>query len=660
MEIPIRSLPIKWKPISHTYCLLAVLTIGTCLPSCADVPAPQAPPAVPAGSYCSTIYSELQGYLRTFNASIGTSAQHDTLRTAQLQQADSNTGPAISGPGYLAGVLVQAQELKAMGFQGVKVSIGFPLLYEPFLGSQSAMEPYLTFYEQLVTNLHSMGLKVVVENTILLADDEESGWNTVSAFYGTLNWTEYMAARATMASTIAADIRPDYLVLAEEPDTEAANTGQTNLNNPADAATMIAGEITAVRLVNLTIPLGAGFGTWLGPYPPASLLDYILAYVALPLDYIDYHVYAINTEQNVNLLNNALVIAQQAGLAAKPVAVSESWLWKMENSEFGVDLPDVFSARNPFSFWAPLDAYFDQTMQNLANYTEANYTPMLYLSAQGMNNFFAYQTYGGTTINGGAANCTCTTDSCSESTILNDANVDAINADRVADYTTAAFQYNKMLVTTPDTTPPTPPTNLTGAAGYTSATISWTGSTDNVGVAGYNIYRCAPKSPTKPCTGEWIANASSTSYFDSTLNENTPYNYQVQAFDMANNNSAMSGTLSLTTYRDTPPNSPRDVTATVISPHEIRVSWKAPTGGSVSQYQVYAGTSPSIIAQAATLPSTVTEWTDQPLQPDTTYFFGVIAVVEGLSSPMSTIASAKTPATHDSPDQVVVRQTRCR
>jgi fibronectin type 3 domain-containing protein len=639
------------KPKSYVFYLLAGLLGIACVPSHADVATPPKPPAVPAG-YCSTIYTELQNDLSSFNASIGTPAQYPTLRIAQLQQADANTGPAISGPSYLAGVLTQAQELKAMGFQGLKLAIGFPVLYEPFFGSESAMQPYLTFYQQLASNLHAMGMKVVVENTILQANNAETGWTNLTPFYNSLNWTEYIAARATMAATVAQYVQPDYLVLAEEPDTEAANTGQTNLNNPVDAAAMIAGEITAVRLVSLTMPLGAGFGTWLGQYPPDSLLDYLAAYVVLPLDYIDYHVYPINTEQGVSLLNNALVIAQQAGLALKPVAVSESWLWKMENAEFGVDNPDLFSARNPFSFWGPLDSYFAQTMQNLANYTQAKYTPMLYLSAQNMDAFFAYQTYGGTTANGGAANCTCTTDSCTESTILDNANLDAINADKAADFTATAYKYNQMLVTPPDTVAPTAPSALTGTAGYTSATVSWTGSADNIGVAGYNVLRCAPTPPSKTCTGVWIANATSTSYFDSSLNQNTLYLYQVQAFDMANNNSAKSNTLSLTTFRNTPPNSPQDTTATALSSKAIQVNWIAPVGGGVSQYDIYAGTSKSSLTQIATAPSTVTQYEDQPLLPATTYYFGVIAVAQGLSSPMSNIASAKTQAAASSPNHV--------
>src|SRR5207302_405886 len=43
----------------------------------------------------------------------------------------------------------------------------------------------------------------------------------------------------------------------------------------------------------------------------------------------------------------------------------------------------------------------------------------------------------------------------------------------------------------PDTTPPSAPTNLTAtAASATQINLSWTASTDNVGVTGYRVERC--------------------------------------------------------------------------------------------------------------------------------------------------------------------------
>src|ERR1700726_4091450 len=44
----------------------------------------------------------------------------------------------------------------------------------------------------------------------------------------------------------------------------------------------------------------------------------------------------------------------------------------------------------------------------------------------------------------------------------------------------------------PDTTPPTAPTNLTAtAASPAQVNLSWTASTDNVGVTGYKVERCS-------------------------------------------------------------------------------------------------------------------------------------------------------------------------
>ena len=111
--------------------LQAALASLGCLPLQADVATPPAPPAPPAG-YCSTIYNELQGYLDSFNQTLGNPAPYPYLQFSQLQMADSNAGPSISNSNYLNSVMLQVQELKAMGFQGVKVQVAFPVLYEPF------------------------------------------------------------------------------------------------------------------------------------------------------------------------------------------------------------------------------------------------------------------------------------------------------------------------------------------------------------------------------------------------------------------------------------------------------------------------------------------------------------------------------------------------
>ena len=82
-----------------------------------------------------------------------------------------------------------------------------------------------------------------------------------------------------------------------------------------------------------------------------------------------------------------------------------------------------------------------------------------------------------------------------------------------------------------DNTPPSVPTRLSVAAvSPTQANLTWDPSVDNIGVIGYKIYR----------DGVLLTSIASTSYADTGLATNNAYSYQVSAYDMANNVSAMS------------------------------------------------------------------------------------------------------------------------
>jgi fibronectin type 3 domain-containing protein len=93
--------------------------------------------------------------------------------------------------------------------------------------------------------------------------------------------------------------------------------------------------------------------------------------------------------------------------------------------------------------------------------------------------------------------------------------------------------------TVQDTTPPTAPSGLTArAASSTQVDLSWTASTDNVGVTGYRILRDGAQVGTT--TG-------STSYSDGTASAGRTYQYSVVAVDAAGNVSAASNSASVTT-----------------------------------------------------------------------------------------------------------------
>src|SRR5208282_1646272 len=98
-----------------------------------------------------------------------------------------------------------------------------------------------------------------------------------------------------------------------------------------------------------------------------------------------------------------------------------------------------------------------------------------------------------------------------------------------------------------DTTPPTAPSNLTAtAASASQINLSWTASTDNVGVTGYFVQRCSGTG----CTSfAQVASVSgtTTTYNDTGLAGSTSYSYRVQATDAASNLSAFSNTATATT-----------------------------------------------------------------------------------------------------------------
>ena len=92
----------------------------------------------------------------------------------------------------------------------------------------------------------------------------------------------------------------------------------------------------------------------------------------------------------------------------------------------------------------------------------------------------------------------------------------------------------------PDTTPPTAPTNLTASpATDTRINLSWTASTDNVGVTGYMVERCTGAA----CSNfAQIATPTGTTFNDTGLTASTSHSYRVRAADAAANLSSYSST----------------------------------------------------------------------------------------------------------------------
>ena len=127
--------------------------------------------------------------------------------------------------------------------------------------------------------------------------------------------------------------------------------------------------------------------------------------------------------------------------------------------------------------------------------------------------------------------------------------VSGLNASTQYTFTVAAFdvadnvsaQSSGVTITTAtpaDTSAPTRPSGLSATnTTVTSTVLSWSASTDNVGVTGYKVFQ----------NGNEIAEVTGTSYSVSGLNASTQYTFTVAAFDVADNISAQSSPILVTT-----------------------------------------------------------------------------------------------------------------
>lgn len=133
-----------------------------------------------------------------------------------------------------------------------------------------------------------------------------------------------------------------------------------------------------------------------------------------------------------------------------------------------------------------------------------------------------------------------------------------------------------------DTQAPTAPSNLT-ASNITETTLdlSWSASTDNVGVTGYDVYQ----------DGAYLASTSGTSYNVTGLTAATSYAFYVKAKDAAGNISNASNTVNITTdeEQDTQaPTAPSNLASANITQTTVDISWTASSDNvGVTGYDIY-------------------------------------------------------------------------
>ena len=115
--------------------------------------------------------------------------------------------------------------------------------------------------------------------------------------------------------------------------------------------------------------------------------------------------------------------------------------------------------------------------------------------------------------------------------------------DAAGNVSTASAAASVKTPTISDSQAPTAPGEPAAeVVGPSQVNLTWSGSTDNTGVTGYDVYR-----GTNGATPTKVASVTTTSFGDANLSANTTYKYYVVARDTAGNTSKNSPTIKLTT-----------------------------------------------------------------------------------------------------------------
>jgi chitodextrinase len=181
----------------------------------------------------------------------------------------------------------------------------------------------------------------------------------------------------------------------------------------------------------------------------------------------------------------------------------------------------------------------------------------------------------------------------------------------------------------PDTTPPSAPTALEAAApGETSVVLHWSPSSDDVGVAGYEVHR----------DEEVIARTVQTGGGDEGLRPSVVYCYTIRAYDAAGNHSDPSAPACVMTPDLTPPVAPSLAAATPLSDRSLRLAWLAASDNvGVAGYEILRDG--AVVARSSEPAAEV-----KGLSPGRDYCFEVRAYdAAGHRSPHASPACAHTP-----------------
>jgi hypothetical protein len=324
------------------------------------------------------------------------------------------------------------------------------------------------------------------------------------------------------------------------------------------------------------------------------------------------HIYPVNNNDFLNALTAATLI-QAAG---KEISVSEAWDYKISNSELGkLSYTQIYS-RDPFSFWSPIDIEFLHALMDFGNAQK-----LTFIGPFWTHYFFSYLNF-------------TQYESDTPTEIINASDQATTAAISVGAFTPTGIAWLDGLIPAPDTTPPATPAAPYAINVYpTTVQLAWNPTTDNTGVAAYNLFR----------NGSVLLTTSLLAYNDTNLTPGETYTYTLSAFDASGNKSGVSAPFVVQTTDTTPPSVPTGLKVVATTKTSVSLTWNASTGvGGVGGYRVLRGSTPSNMTIRAS--PTTTSYTDPYCSPSTTYYYAVESFnPSGATSAPSPAITATTP-----------------
>jgi len=308
------------------------------------------------------LYEELFEKLRQLQARINSVPGPRNAGTRfglELLVANSNRGEVLLTERVFRATVLTLDRLQSLGVRSIALSIQFPVL----VPSQPRAGEYLNFYTRVIREIRQRGLAVIVEMGTLFREPE---FSKLRVDYSQLTLEKFKVQLRQMARIVVTDLKPDYLTILTEPDTQSQNTGLdfSVANFSATVGYVVQG------LNKSGVQLGAGAGTW-------SPMTYFTALAKIKqLDYIDLHIYPIQRDFVIDRVGR---IARTAAAHNKKISIGEAWLYKVSQRELGRIKPVTAFARDVYSFWQPLDGMFIEMLVGLSRHADAEFCSLFWM-----------------------------------------------------------------------------------------------------------------------------------------------------------------------------------------------------------------------------------------------------------------------------------------